>query len=239
MEPTDAHHPHKPRSLSETMYPIRRSQDSELLEAFGKENLYQIESHWTTQGCSAPFLETSHGYPSKPPETVVSVREASYELQPGVNVIPQRPSSDGSEDSELVHCYTYNNHAVLRINDFTYRVVPDSEISGTLIPRTTTVPDMAQDMERGPQSAEEFAGGAPLEGIGNMSFLGTGEHPPPSGDHSTSQYPSDSNYILRFIRRSDGGGATCLWENQGHTCGFFSQIDLVKRHIKRMHICLK
>ena len=242
MEPTAIHFLREPCSLSEAMgcdgdhlYPVRGSRDSELLKAFGNENPYQVEPNWTTEGYSVSFQEMSYDYPPKSPEIAVS----------GVNAIPQRPSFDGNEDSEPVHCYIHNtNHEVPHNNDSTYHVVPGSETSGFLVPRAMTVPDTARDMERRPRSAEEFTGGTPQEGISRTSFLAslqrTGEHPLPSGDYSiTSRYPSDSNYILGFVGRSDGGGATCLWQNQGDTCGFFSHVDLVKRHIKRMHICLK
>ena len=53
------------------------------------------------------------------------------------------------------------------------------------------------------------------------------------------QQLSSRTEVLRFLERHDGGKATCLWINEGGECGFLSQIDLVKRHIKRVHFRLR
>ena len=53
------------------------------------------------------------------------------------------------------------------------------------------------------------------------------------------QQLSSATEVLRFLERHAGGKATCLWIHEGGECGFLSQIDLVKRHIKRVHFRLK
>jgi hypothetical protein len=53
------------------------------------------------------------------------------------------------------------------------------------------------------------------------------------------QQLSNSTDILRLLKRCVGGKAICLWMHEGGECGFFSQIDLVKRHIKRVHLRLR
>ena len=54
----------------------------------------------------------------------------------------------------------------------------------------------------------------------------------------TRHDPNNSAHILKLLKR-DGAGATCLWPHDGGECGFTSQIDLVKRHIKRVHYRLR
>ena len=53
------------------------------------------------------------------------------------------------------------------------------------------------------------------------------------------QQLSNSTDILRLLKRCVGGRAVCLWMHEGGECGFSSQIDLVKRHIKRVHLRLR
>ena len=53
------------------------------------------------------------------------------------------------------------------------------------------------------------------------------------------QEPINPTEILRILERHAGGSATCLWIDEGHQCGYYSQIDLVKRHIKRVHFKLR
>ena len=46
--------------------------------------------------------------------------------------------------------------------------------------------------------------------------------------------------VLRHLERHVGGRATCLWlREDNHQCGYSSQIDSVKRHIKRVHYRLR
>ena len=162
----------------------------------------------------------------------------------------QRPpfgGDDGNEDSNTTHSYIDNTyHSVSRTTDFTHNAMADLGTNGLSTPRPTTIPDMAQGVERGPQHAEEPAGEAlPVDqGLSDSAFpalfQGVGRHSLPPVDYSaTSHYPGDSSHILNFLKRGDGGRATCLWTSKGDTCGFFSHVDLVKRHIKRMHYCLK
>jgi hypothetical protein len=58
---------------------------------------------------------------------------------------------------------------------------------------------------------------------------------PPATQHD----PKNPSHILKVLRRDVGGGATCVWQHGGAECGFSSQIDLVKRHIKRVHYRLR
>ena len=52
--------------------------------------------------------------------------------------------------------------------------------------------------------------------------------------------PNDSINVLKYLERHVGGRATCLWLHAGnYECGYSSQIDLVKRHIKRVHYRLR
>lgn len=51
--------------------------------------------------------------------------------------------------------------------------------------------------------------------------------------------PNDPKHILKLLKRSADGRAMCLWSFQGGGCGFVSQVDLVKRHIKRVHYRLR
>ena len=53
------------------------------------------------------------------------------------------------------------------------------------------------------------------------------------------QQPINPTEILRILERHAGGNATCLWIDEGRQCGYYSQIDLVKRHIKRVHFKLR
>lgn len=50
--------------------------------------------------------------------------------------------------------------------------------------------------------------------------------------------PNDPTHILKFLKRHVGG-ARCLWPHDEGECGFSSQVDLVKRHIKRVHYRLR
>lgn len=58
---------------------------------------------------------------------------------------------------------------------------------------------------------------------------------PPTTQHD----PKNPSHILKLLKRDVGGGATCVWQHGGAECGFSSQIDLVKRHIKRVHYRLR
>ena len=70
--------------------------------------------------------------------------------------------------------------------------------------------------------------------------LKAGESTFPAVDLPVTQHdPTNSRHILKLLRRGPGGGATCLWQLNGGECGFSSQIDLVKRHIKRVHYRLR
>jgi hypothetical protein len=61
-----------------------------------------------------------------------------------------------------------------------------------------------------------------------------------AADFPVAQHdPNNSAHILKLLKRDVGGGATCLWQRGGDECGFSSQIDLVKRHIKRVHYRLR
>jgi hypothetical protein len=51
--------------------------------------------------------------------------------------------------------------------------------------------------------------------------------------------PNDAEHIHKHMRRGVGGGATCAWTHGGGECGYSSHVDLVKRHIKRVHYRLK
>ena len=53
------------------------------------------------------------------------------------------------------------------------------------------------------------------------------------------QQSANSTDVLRLLKKYGRGRATCLWMHQGAECGFSSQIDLVKRHIKRVHFKLR
>ena len=56
----------------------------------------------------------------------------------------------------------------------------------------------------------------------------------------TQRKPNGSMDILKHLERHVGGRATCLWLHESnHECGYSSQIDLVKRHIKRVHYCMR
>ena len=62
----------------------------------------------------------------------------------------------------------------------------------------------------------------------------------PAVDLPVTQHdPNNSAHILKLLRRDTGGGATCLWQLDRGECGFSSQVDLVKRHIKRVHYRLR
>ena len=63
---------------------------------------------------------------------------------------------------------------------------------------------------------------------------------PPKPPPSTIQYGlEDAAEIHKHMRRSVGGGATCAWAHGDGECGYSSHVDLVKRHIKRVHYRLK
>ena len=188
------------------------------------------------------------------PTTLSNCLDESFSTGPKpepFNAAAQRPSRggyDGSKDYDIIRSYPDNtHHDVLHDIGPTHDMMVDPEMGDFLVPRTTTVQDMSQDTKREPQRAEESVGGAPQEvhqGTIGSSFQalsqGAGEHPlPPRGHSPTSRYPTDPTYILKFLERSDGGRATCLWASEGYACGFFSQVDLVKRHIKRMHYRLR
>ena len=260
------------------LYLIREACDSELSNAFGKDNPYQIEPNRITQGYGAPLQRIFGGRSSQSPGAAIPVSTipygASYEHDPGApwrfqelttlsnrldqpsptrpnpeqfNAISQRPSfsgCDGSEDAKMTHDHTDN----------TYHEIPqdadsltDSKTSGFSVPRPTDALYTIQGAGQGPQRVEESAGGAFQEveqGVGGSPFPAipqeVGEYPSPPGGHSmTSRYPDDSISVLKFMKKDGGGRATCLWTTEGDTCSFFSQVDLVKRHIKRMHYCLK
>lgn len=285
MEPMVAHPFHESYGLTEAMdcddnppYPFREARDSELLNAFGKNNPYQIESNWITQGYNPPSRGNSDGYSSQSSEAIVSVSMVADEAPCGLNsgapqrfqrstALDNRPSStestpgpfdtacqhpsfgyyDGSEDYKAVHEHFDNtDHDFPPNTNSTRDVTTGLGTGGFLVPQTT-VPDVAQGTRREHQYAEGPASGAPQEtgkGIDGPPFPSLpqeiDEHPPSPEDHPMiSRYPSGSNHILKFLKRNDRGGATCLWAGKGYTCGFFSQVDLVKRHIKRMHYCLK
>ena len=55
----------------------------------------------------------------------------------------------------------------------------------------------------------------------------------------TVQQPPNSTDVLRLLKKHEGGRATCLWIHEGEECCFSSRIDLVKRHIKRVHFRLR
>lgn len=55
----------------------------------------------------------------------------------------------------------------------------------------------------------------------------------------TQHHPKDRKHILKLLKKSANDGATCLWPCEGDKCGFFSKVDLVKRHIKRVHYRLR
>lgn len=50
---------------------------------------------------------------------------------------------------------------------------------------------------------------------------------------------NDENHVHKHMRRGVGGGATCAWVHGDGECGYSSHVDLVKRHIKRVHYRLK
>jgi len=102
-------------------------------------------------------------------------------------------------------------------------------------------------------SSQSYASGAVSAIVHEASFEDNHDtfqhpqHPATLSDRSGQSFPTGTklessnhpSHILKFLQRGDGGEATCLWMSGGGTCGFSSQIDLVKRHIKRMHYCLK
>lgn len=251
------------------LYPFRKSCDSELSNALGKDDPYQIESNRITRGYCVPFGRISDGQSPQSPETAVSGSTTTYETScgpslgahqqsqqstplstclgdsastgptPGPFNAVSHPLSFGGHgrnvDYDMVHGGTGNN-------DSTYDVTTGLETGGFSAPRVTVL-SMAQGVGQEPQYAEESVSEAVqggYQGICSLPFpvlpRGASENPLQPEDHpTTGHYPSDSNRILGFLKRNDRGGATCLWAGKGGTCGFFSQVDLVKRHIKRMH----
>lgn len=68
----------------------------------------------------------------------------------------------------------------------------------------------------------------------------TMQPPSPTVSPPIVQYGLDDvARIHKHMRRSVGGGATCTWVHEGDECGYSSHVDLVKRHIKRVHYRLK
>lgn len=93
--------------------------------------------------------------------------------------------------------------------------------------------------------------GEPLEPPAFQGFIGSQETDQGTGrnisDGSVAteptvaqRGPNVSRNVLKHLERHGGGRATCLWLYGGsYECGYSSQIDLVKRHIKRVHYCLR
>lgn len=257
------------------LYPAQETRASEPSNAFGKDGHYQTEFWSTqgygtpfksvssgypsrsseaivsalTSVREASCEPNSDAPPrSQQPTTLGDPSSESFSTAPDLRPFDAAPSLGGcdySEDHGIVHYYASNYHDVPHDADPIYVLMADSETSGVLATRTTTIPDQGTEQE--PQHTEELVGECPQEVdqyVGLSSFRvpspEAGENSPPPRNFSlTSRYPSDSKHILKFLKKSDGGRATCLWASEGDTCGFFSQVDLVKRHIKRMHYCLK
>ena len=94
------------------------------------------------------------------------------------------------------------------------------------VPSTTARIDPPQ-----PSTFHELAESNPLQGteFSGHSVLTAG---PPVARRK----PRDPIGVLKHLERHAAGRATCLWlSGDGHECGYSSQIDLVKRHIKRVH----
>lgn len=62
---------------------------------------------------------------------------------------------------------------------------------------------------------------------------------PPASFLITRCDRDDPRRILSLLKKDAGRGAKCLWQYDEGECGFSSQIDLVKRHIKRVHYRLR
>lgn len=130
------------------------------------------------------------------------------------NVDLQQPFSGGHDCGEcrkVIHGYTHGRCKVSHMNSSTHHAPTDSKAGGALILQTTTVPEAIRSTEHRPIPAEEFHGGASSEvnqGTGGEFLVpsqGIGGYPLPSGDHTAiSNHPNDSDYILRFMRKSDG-----------------------------------
>ena len=95
-----------------------------------------------------------------------------------------------------------------------------------------------------PRTAPTSPGAGVSQDFGCQSSTGGNGSLDASGPPFQTVYPPEiqqpsSLDILELLERHDGGRATCLWMHGGHPCGHSSQIDLVKRHIKRVHFRLR
>ena len=86
-------------------------------------------------------------------------------------------------------------------------------------------------------ATQNFSQGAVQEIDHNTYDHSAGAIAPPV----TRQGPNDPRDVLKHLERHGRGRATCLWLREGNheLCGYTSQIDLVKRHIKRVHYRLR
>lgn len=78
-----------------------------------------------------------------------------------------------------------------------------------------------------------------LSSFRTLPLCAVGPQPPTTPPSTIQTGLDDAADIHKHMRRGVGGGATCAWEHGSGECGYSSHIDLVKRHIKRVHYRLK
>ena len=102
-----------------------------------------------------------------------------------------------------------------------------------------TEPESHQAEELPVERSQEAGQDSGLPSFQTLSSL-TMEPPSSTITPSTTQcHPDDPAQIYKHLRRGVSGTATCAWVHGGGECGYSSHVDLVKRHIKRVHYRLK
>ena len=183
--------------------------------------------------------------PASPPFREESCDEAVYRYLVQEYISPDTLDSDEGfcvhpTCSEFTSSYTFLNLAITHppysrgYDDGPCCGESDHHRSREGSPLRSTQHNGADDARMAP--IQDF--GCPLSASGNNT-LGAGGPQFQTVYPPATQQPSDPSDILKLLERHGIGRATCLWMHDGIRCGYSSQIDLVKRHIKRVHFRLR